>query len=135
MSRGNSITSLLFQNQTASRSTRKYQSNRNKYFKAKHTELKNILFHLARENFSLPSQNVARGWHLMIPLLEAHTTGMVPFVLNSFHLFFFPFLFFIYFIFYRISLCSPGWPETHYIDQAVLKLMELCLPLPAEHWD
>jgi hypothetical protein len=107
MSRGNSVTSLLFQNQTASRSTRKYQSNRNKHFKAKHTELENILFHLARENFSLPSQNVARGWHHMIPLLEAHTTGMVPFVLNSFHLFFFPFLFFILFYFLQDFTMQP----------------------------
>ena len=29
----------------------------------------------------------------------------------------------------RVSLCSPGWPETHFIDQAGLELMEVHLPI------
>jgi len=29
----------------------------------------------------------------------------------------------------KVSLCSPGWPGTHYVDQAGLKLSEMCLPL------
>ena len=29
-----------------------------------------------------------------------------------------------------ISLCSPDWSRTHYVDQALLKFMEICLPDP-----
>lgn len=28
-----------------------------------------------------------------------------------------------------ISLCSLGWPETHYEDQASLELIEILLPV------
>lgn len=35
------------------------------------------------------------------------------------------------------SLCSLGWPRTHYVDQIGLKLQEICLPLLLPHtfWD
>jgi hypothetical protein len=37
--------------------------------------------------------------------------------------FFFFFLFFCFFVFRdRVSLCSPGCPGTHFVDQAGLKL-------------
>ena len=32
----------------------------------------------------------------------------------------------------RVSLCSPGCPGTHYLEQATFKLTEACLPLPPE---
>jgi hypothetical protein len=35
----------------------------------------------------------------------------------------------------RVSLCSPDCPETHFVDQADLRLTEICLPLPPECWD
>jgi hypothetical protein len=35
----------------------------------------------------------------------------------------------------QVSLCSPGYPGTHYVDQASLKLTEVHLPLPPECWD
>lgn len=35
----------------------------------------------------------------------------------------------------KVSLCSPGWPGTHSVDQAALKLMEILLPPPPERWD
>jgi hypothetical protein len=38
------------------------------------------------------------------------------------------------FLWDRVSLCSPGWPETHYVDQAGLKLTEIHLALPLECW-
>lgn len=37
---------------------------------------------------------------------------------------------FVSFVFSRVLLCSPGWPETHYIDQAVLGLARILLSLP-----
>jgi hypothetical protein len=30
----------------------------------------------------------------------------------------------------RVSLCSPGCPGAHFVDQAGLELTEICLPLP-----
>ena len=30
----------------------------------------------------------------------------------------------------RVSLCSPGWSRTHYVDQTSLKLIKICLSLP-----
>jgi hypothetical protein len=33
------------------------------------------------------------------------------------------------------SLCSPGYPETCYVDQAGFKLTEICLSVPPERWD
>ena len=30
----------------------------------------------------------------------------------------------------RVSICSPGWPGTHYIDQSGLELAVICLYLP-----
>jgi hypothetical protein len=33
----------------------------------------------------------------------------------------------------RVSLCSPGCPGTHSVDQAGLELKEICLPLPPEY--
>ena len=35
----------------------------------------------------------------------------------------------------RVSLCNPGCPGTHSIDQAALKLTEILLPLPLKCWD
>lgn len=35
----------------------------------------------------------------------------------------------------QVSLCSPGCPATHYVDQAGPKLNEICLPLLSECWD
>jgi hypothetical protein len=32
----------------------------------------------------------------------------------------------------RVSLCSPGCPGTHSVDQAGLELTEIHLPLPPE---
>ena len=34
----------------------------------------------------------------------------------------------------RVSLCSPGFPGTHSVDQVGLELVELILPLPPECW-
>jgi hypothetical protein len=36
--------------------------------------------------------------------------------------FFLSFFLFLLFFLDRVSLCSPGCPETHFVDQAVLKL-------------
>ena len=33
---------------------------------------------------------------------------------------------------HRVSLCSPGFLGTHYVDQAGL---EICLPLPPKCWN
>lgn len=33
------------------------------------------------------------------------------------------------------TLYSFGWLEAYYIDQAGLKLMDICLPLPPEFWE
>lgn len=33
----------------------------------------------------------------------------------------------------KFSLCSPGWPETHYVAQVGFKLTIL-LPKPPQHW-
>jgi hypothetical protein len=35
----------------------------------------------------------------------------------------------------RLSLCSPGCPGTHSVNQAGLELAETHLPLPPECWD
>ena len=57
--------------------------------------------------------------------------------LFSFFLFFclFPFFsfFFVLFCFVfeeRVSLCILGHPKTHSVNQAILELREICLPLP-----
>ena len=42
---------------------------------------------------------------------------------------------FIYLLWDRISLCSPGYFGTSYVDQAGLKLTEFCQPLAAKCWD
>ena len=39
------------------------------------------------------------------------------------------------FVWDTVSLGSYGRPGTHYIDQADLKLTELCLVLPTKCWD
>jgi hypothetical protein len=36
---------------------------------------------------------------------------------------------------HRVSLCSPGCPGTHSVDQAGLELTEIYLPLPPKCWD
>jgi hypothetical protein len=43
----------------------------------------------------------------------------------------------IFFLFFqtRVSLCSPGCPGTHCVEQAGLELIEMQLLLPPEHWD
>lgn len=38
-------------------------------------------------------------------------------------------LFYIFVLWDKVFLCSPGWPEIHYADQAGLKLTKTCLPL------
>jgi hypothetical protein len=35
----------------------------------------------------------------------------------------------------RISLCSPGCPGISSLDQAGLKLTDICLPLPPKCWE
>ena len=46
------------------------------------------------------------------------------------------FLFVFCFVFQdRVSLCSPGYLGTHYVDQTGFKLSETSLPLPPEFWD
>lgn len=44
-------------------------------------------------------------------------------------------LIFIYLFLVSISLCSFGFPGTHYVNQANLELTEMFLSLPAEYWD
>ena len=39
------------------------------------------------------------------------------------------------YVFETVSLYSPGCPGIHCIDQAGLKLIEICLLLPSECWD
>jgi hypothetical protein len=39
------------------------------------------------------------------------------------------------FFFDRVSLCSPGCPGTHSVDQAGLELIEIHLFLPPKCWD
>jgi hypothetical protein len=34
----------------------------------------------------------------------------------------------------RVSLCNPGSPETHSVDQAGFELTEIHLPLPPSCW-
>jgi hypothetical protein len=43
-------------------------------------------------------------------------------------------LFVVCFFLRRDSLCSPGCPETHSVDQAGLKLTKI-LSVPLEFWD
>lgn len=38
---------------------------------------------------------------------------------------------FVYAFWERILLCSSGWPGAQYVDQAVLKLLEIYLPIHA----
>jgi hypothetical protein len=45
------------------------------------------------------------------------------------------FLYIHSFVSHRVSLCYPGWPDTHYVDQASLKLREIHLSLPPKCWD
>jgi hypothetical protein len=59
-----------------------------------------------------------------LTVLPASTHGPLPgtFSFLSFFFFFF-FLFFLFFVFQdRVSLCSPGCPGTHSVDQADLEL-------------
>lgn len=35
----------------------------------------------------------------------------------------------------RVSLYFPGWLRTPYVDQVVLELTEMLLPLRPEYWD
>lgn len=35
----------------------------------------------------------------------------------------------------RISGCSPGWPGTHYVNQAGMELSEIHSSLHSECWD
>jgi hypothetical protein len=37
----------------------------------------------------------------------------------------------VVFVLYMVSLCSPGWPGTHNVDQAGLQFTEILLPLPS----
>jgi hypothetical protein len=34
-----------------------------------------------------------------------------------------------------VSLCNLSFSETCFVDQAGLKLKEICLPLPPKFWD
>jgi hypothetical protein len=43
--------------------------------------------------------------------------------------------FFFFFFWDKVSLCSPGCPGTHSVDQAGFKLREIHLPLPLMCWD
>jgi len=57
---------------------------------------------------------------------------------SSFHIVLFLFVWLIdcFLVFEdRFSLCSPGCPETHSIDQAGLKFTDISLPLPPKCWD
>lgn len=36
---------------------------------------------------------------------------------------------------YRVSLCNPGWPRIHYVDQAGPKFPKIHLPVLPECWD
>ena len=40
-----------------------------------------------------------------------------------------------FWFFKTVSLCSPGCPRTHFVDQAGLELTEILLPLFLECWD
>jgi hypothetical protein len=58
-----------------------------------------------------------------------------PFKTRSLCRFLFVCLFFVLFCFFdRVSLCSPGCPGTHFVDQAGLELRNH-LPLPPKCWD
>jgi hypothetical protein len=35
----------------------------------------------------------------------------------------------------KVSLYSPGYPGTHFVDQAGLELRNPPLPLPPKYWD
>lgn len=43
--------------------------------------------------------------------------------------------YFFCFVLKQVSLCSPDWPEIHYIDQAGLELIEIHFPLSSMFWD
>lgn len=56
----------------------------------------------------------------------------------AFFLIFYFFPFYLYILVFRdmVFLCDrPCCPETHFIDQTVLDLNEIPLPLPPESWD
>jgi hypothetical protein len=60
-------------------------------------------------------------WVLRIELKLPGCTTLT--VLSAFVFLFFPFLFLFWFFFRdRVSLCSPGCPGTHFVDQAGLEL-------------
>ena len=50
-------------------------------------------------------------------------------------MFFFLLFFTLYISQDRVSLCSPGYPGTHFVDKAGLKLTETHLPLLHECCD
>jgi hypothetical protein len=54
-------------------------------------------------------------------------THILALFLSLSFVFFFVFLFFLFFFVFqdRVSLCSPGCPETHSVDQAGLELKNL----------
>lgn len=49
-------------------------------------------------------------------------------------LFYYLFIHSFFFLFFNkgSNSVAPGWPLIHYVDQAGLKLIKICLPLPAE---
>lgn len=63
------------------------------------------------------------AWAIKNP---AFLSFFLPFVLSFFCLFV---------LLSQVSLCSPGCPGTHSLDQAGLKLTKTCLPLPPKSWD
>jgi hypothetical protein len=68
-------------------------------------------------------------------LLQCSTScpTKMPHSLRGFFLFFWFFFFFFFFLVFRdrVSLCSPGCPGTHFVDQAGLKLRDP--PVSASH--
>lgn len=59
-----------------------------------------------------------------------YLVGLFGFLFVCFLSFLVLFFWFLFVVWDRVSLCRPCWPETGYVDQAGLKLPEVCLLLP-----
>jgi hypothetical protein len=73
-------------------------------------------------------------WDLLLIALVSTFLHMYIHIIKS-ALLLLLFALFLFLFWDGVSLHGPGYPGTHYVDQADLKLTEICLLLPPECWD